>query len=125
MVHVYVDDGELVIELDKLEKLFSLKSRLRIPLSCIEKIVRLEDVDEGERERLLPRMKLGGMRLGSIVYGSFSTGVGRGFFATRNLERSVVIYTRGCVPYRVIVVEAPDPATMEAIENALSKRLGV
>ena len=123
MVHMYVEDENLVIELDKLEKLFSLKGKLKIPLSCIEKIAHIKDVDESERERLFPRMKLVGMRLGSLVYGNFSTGIGRGFFATRDLERSVVIYTRGCLSYRVIVVEAPDPATMEAIENALSKRL--
>jgi len=36
MVHMYVEGDILVIELSKLEKLLSLKSRLVIPLSYVD-----------------------------------------------------------------------------------------
>jgi len=122
MVHMYVEGENLVIELSKLEKILSLKNRLVIPLSCIEDVRHVKELSKDEKERLLPRIKLGGMSLGSMVYGTFSTGIGRGFFATKDLERSVVIYTRGCTPYSIIVIGISDPTALEAIEKALKMR---
>lgn len=91
MVRIYVEGESLVVELGKLEKLFSLKSRLVIPLSCIEDVRHVRELSRDEKEHLLPRIKLGGMNLGSVIYGTFSTSISRGFFATKDLERSVAI----------------------------------
>jgi len=119
MVHIYVEEESLVVELGKLEKILALKSRLVIPLSCIEDVRPVRELSRDEKEHLLPRIKLGGVKLGSVIYGTFSTSIGRGFFATKDLERSVAIYTRGCTPYSVVVVEISDPMTLEAVEKAL------
>jgi hypothetical protein len=122
MPRVSVDEEKLIVELKGIEKILAVKRRLKITLNCIEKIVHIKDLDEVEREQICPRIRLGGFSLGAIKYGTFVTGVGRGFFATKDLEKSIVIYLSSCTPYKIVVIEASDPETLETLKKSLRKR---
>jgi hypothetical protein len=97
----------------------TLKRRLEIPLNCIEKIVYVKDLDKAERKRVLPLIRLWGYSLHPTHYGIYITRVGRGFFVTNDLEKSVVIYLSGCLPYKIVVIEMPDPETVESLKKRL------
>ena len=97
----------------------TLKRRLEIPLNCIERIAYVKDLDKAERKRVFPLIRLWGYSLHPTHYGIFITRVGRGFFVTNDLEKSsVVIYLSGCLPYKIVIIEASD----EIVES-LKERL--
>lgn len=119
MARVYIEKESLVIELSTLEKVLSLKSKLVIPLNCIESVMHINDLNEDEIELLLPKIRMGGAGFGNRLYGRFLSNIGETFFVTKDLWKSIVIYTKGCVPYKAIVVDELDPKTLENIKKAL------
>lgn len=102
-----------------LEKLLSLKSKLVIPLNCIERVIHINDLSQDESELLRPKARIVGSWVGNKLYGRFLSNIGETFFVTKDIQRSIVIYTKGCVPYKAIVVDEPDPKTLESIKKAL------
>jgi hypothetical protein len=123
MARIRIDGEKLVIELEGLfEKVMTLKRRLEIPLNCIEKVAYVKDLDETERKRVLPMIRLWGYSLHPTHYGVFITRVGRGFFVSKDLEKSVVIYLSGCLPYKIVVIEASDPETVESLKKRLMNK---
>jgi len=91
-----------VIELRGLESLLSLRRRLEIPLSCIEKAAYVWSLNEDEKKQISPRLRIAGAYLGKAIYGHYLTKMGRAFFAARKYpEKSI----------------APVPKGMPAIQN--------
>lgn len=87
------------VRLSHLETIMSLRRGLSIPFSNIETV----DPRPGVR----PRWKTLGTAVGSLLFGTFRTPEGVGFFATRNPEKRVALYLRTGEP-RVVVVDVCD-----------------
>ena len=99
-----------MIELRGLESLLSLKRRLEIPLSCIEKAAYVWSLNEDEKKQISPRMRIAGAYLGKAIYGHYLTKMGRAFFAARKYpEKSIALYLKGCLPYKIVVIDGEDP----------------
>jgi hypothetical protein len=107
-----VEGDKLVIELGGLESILSLKRKLEIPLSCIEKATYVWSLNEDEKKQISPRRRIAGAYLGKAIYGRYLTKMGRAFFAARKYPaKSIALYLRGCLPYKIIVIDAEDPRT--------------
>jgi hypothetical protein len=105
-----VEGDRLVIELGRLESLLSLKRRLEIPLSCIERASHVWSLNEDEKKQISPRMRIAGAYLGKAIYGHYLTKMGRAFFVARKYpEKSIALYLKGCLPYKIVVIDAEDP----------------
>jgi hypothetical protein len=100
MVRVRLTQTSLIIELEGYEKFLALKRRLMLPLESIVKV-------ETENLASLPTVRIGGFSLGKRFYGRFLTKVGRGFFATRDINNAIAIFTKN-FPYKVVVVDVFD-----------------
>ena len=114
MAHISIDDSTLVVEVEGMDKLWALKSRLTIPLEH----VRGATVDPGIVSED-QGWKLGGSRIpGVIVAGTFQQDGERVFWDVHDKSRAVVIELRD-ETYARLVVEVPDPrSTVELVERA-------
>jgi len=105
-----VEGDKLVIELGRLESILSFKRRLEIPLSCIEKAAYVWSLNEDEKKQISPRLRIAGAYLGKAIYGHYLTKMGKAFFAARKYpEKSIALYLKGCLPYKVVVIDVEDP----------------
>jgi hypothetical protein len=105
-----VEGDRLVIELGRLESILSLKRRLEIPLSCIEIAAYVWSLNEDEKKQISPRLRIAGAYLGKAIYGHYLTKMGRAFFAARKYpEKSIALYLKECLPYKVVVIDVEDP----------------
>ena len=110
MPRLRVEGDKLVIELGRLESILSLKRRLEIPLSCIEKVAYVWSLNEDEKKQISPRLRIAGAYLGKAIYGHYLTKMGRAFFVARKYpEKSIALYLKGCLPYKVVVIDVEDP----------------
>ena len=118
MASISVTDDRLVIEITGLDKLWTLKSRLVIPLAH----VRGATADPGiVRE---PKgMRTVGTRLPRVITaGTFRRHGERVFWDVRDPSRAVVIELADQEHYRRLVVEVPDPrAAVELVERAINR----
>jgi hypothetical protein len=118
-----VEGDRLVIELGRLESILSLKRRLEIPLSCIEKAAYVWSLNEDEKKQISPRMRIAGAYLGKAIYGHYLTKMGRAFFAARKYpEKSIALYLKGCLPYKIVVIDAEDPRTTTLLMERTKKQ---
>lgn len=116
MADVSIDEGALVIEIEGMDKLWALKSRMEIPLGN----VRGATADPGAgRDRK-------GMRVygthwpGVIVAGTFHVDGERVFWDVRDPAKAVVIELRD-ERYARLVIEVADPlATVQLIESVVT-----
>jgi hypothetical protein len=116
MADVRIDSDNLIIEMEGLDKLWALKSRLEIPL----RNVRGATADPGVvRERR--GIRTAGTHLpGVITAGTFRVDGERVFWDVRDPARAVVIELRD-ERYTRLVVEVADPrATVALIERTVT-----
>ena len=118
MATVSIDEGELVVDVEGMDKLWALKSRLTIPLAN----VRGATVDPGI-VRQGKGLRVGGTHVpGVIVAGTFHDDGERVFWDVRDADKAVVIQLDD-EHYARLVVEVPDPpATVDLIEQAVGGR---
>ncbi len=115
MVTVELDDGKLILEMEGLDKLWTLKSRLEIPLAHVRGASydpTLADVSwKGIREE--------GTRIpGLITGGTFYQEGKRVFWDVKDAEKTVVIDLVD-ERYDQLVVEVGDPlAVVDEIQSA-------
>jgi hypothetical protein len=117
MAKVSTDGDHLVVEVEGLDKLWSLKSRLVIPLANI----RGATVDPGIIKE--PKgLRMPGTHVpGVITAGSFRTDGEWVFWDVRDPAKAVVIELSN-EEYTRLVVQVPDPRdTVALIENATRK----
>lgn len=114
MATVSIVEGRLVVELNGLDRLWALKSRLRIPLEH----VRGASADPGMIHE--PKgLRVGGTHVpGVITAGTFHQEGDRVFWAVKDAAKAVVVELRD-ERYARLVLQVDDPrATVGLIERA-------
>ncbi|MGW4896654.1 hypothetical protein ACWEQL_31015 [Kitasatospora sp. NPDC004240] len=114
MASVSVTDSTLVVEIEGLDRLWAVKSRIEIPLGN----VRGATLDPGIT-RESKGVKVGGTHFpGLITAGTFRSGGEWIFWDVRNPAKAVVIELAD-ERYRRLIVEVADPrATVDLVETA-------
>jgi hypothetical protein len=120
MARVSIAGDDLIVDVEGLDRLWALKSRLTVPLAN----VRGATADPGiVRERKGIRSP-GTHVPGVIVAGSFYTEGERVFWDVHNGDSAIVIEL-GDEKYARLVIEVDDPqGTVDMIEKAVRHRLG-
>ena len=118
MVSVSVDEGSVVFEVQGLDKLWALRSRLEIPLAHIERVEADPTVARGWWHGL----KLGGTSVsGVITAGTFYQQGELVFWDVHDPERTIVVHLRD-ERYKKLIVEVADPAsTVEQLRAAKAR----
>ncbi|MEV1045679.1 hypothetical protein [Streptomyces sp. NPDC049916] len=118
MAVISVQGQELVVEMEGLDKLWALKSRLTIPLAH----VRGATMDPG----ILGEPK--GIRApgthvpGVITAGTFHRDGEKVFWAVRDAQKAVVVELTGAERFTRLVVEVDDPrAAVALVEQATNR----
>ncbi|MEU4644693.1 hypothetical protein [Micromonospora sp. NPDC023814] len=114
MARVYVDGEALVVEIEGLDKLWALKSRLTIPLVNVRGATADPGIVKEPKGLRAPGAHLPGV----IVAGTFHTDGERVFWDVRDPAKAVVIELTD-ERYNRLVVQVSDPrATVRLIEEA-------
>jgi hypothetical protein len=117
MARVRTEDGNLVVEIEGLDKLWSLKSSLTIPLGN----VRGATADPGMVNEPKGLRAPGTHVAGVITAGTFHQDGERVFWDVRDGARAVVIELAD-ERYARLVIEVAEPAaTVALIEGAISR----
>ncbi|MEV6970886.1 hypothetical protein AB0M47_37875 [Hamadaea sp. NPDC051192] len=115
MAQVSVDAGNLVVEIEGMDKLWALKSRLEIPLAN----VRGATADPGVVRESRGIRTAGTYMPGVITAGTFRVDGERIFWDVRDPAKAVVIELRD-ERYARLIVQVDDPrATVELIERTV------
>ena len=115
MARVSIDNGELVVDVEGMDKLWALKSRLVIPLAN----VRGATADPGIVREPKGVRAPGAHVPGVIVAGTFHQEGERVFWDVRDAAKAVVIQLDDA-DYARLVIQVDDPAaTVDLIEHAL------
>jgi hypothetical protein len=118
MAHVSIDGDDLIVDVEGLDKLWALKSRLTVPLAN----VRGATADPGIVREPKGIRSPGTHVPGVIVAGSFYTEGERVFWDVRNRDQAIVIEL-GDETYARLVIEVDDPQrTVDMIEKAVQHR---
>ena len=114
MTNVSITQDRLVVDMLGWDKLWSLKSRIEVPLTHVREVRSAA----GERARGL-RMP-GTYIPGLITAGTFERDGRREFWAVHNAQQTVAIELQD-VFFSRLVVQVPDPtATVTAVQKALT-----
>lgn len=118
MAQITVHEDELVVDVEGMDRLWALRSRLTIPLAH----VRGATADPGIASEPAG-WRVGGARVpGVLVAGTFRQSGDRVFWDVHDPAGAVVIELVDD-EYQRLVVEVADPrATVEAVERAVSDR---
>jgi hypothetical protein len=118
MVEITVNDGKLVLEMEGLDKLWALKSRMEIPLS---KVSGVRTVDPDVTRGLWKSLKVAGTYIpGLITAGTFKQHGQRIFWDVESAEKAIEIDLVDD-RYNELVVQVEDPqAAVDQIQAALS-----
>ncbi|MFI5843015.1 hypothetical protein ACIA8K_25230 [Catenuloplanes sp. NPDC051500] len=117
MAQIRVDGDTLVVQIEGLDKLWSFKSRLEIPLGN----VRGATADPGAITEPKGIRTSGTHVPGVITAGTFRVDGERIFWDVRDPRNAVVIELRD-ERYARLITEVPDPrATVTLIEQALTR----
>ncbi|MGW4940417.1 hypothetical protein ACWEOZ_02350 [Actinoplanes sp. NPDC004185] len=115
MAHVRIEGGELIVEIEGLNKVWALKSRITVPLSN----VRGATVDPGIVREPKGLRSPGTHLPGVIVAGTFHSDGERIFWDVRDARKAIVIQLDD-EEYARLVLEVDDPqAAVDLIEQAL------
>jgi hypothetical protein len=115
VAHVSIDGGDLIVEIEGLNKVWALKSRITIPL----RNVRGATVDPGIVREPKGVRAPGPYVPGVIVAGTFHADGERVFWDVRDAQKAIVIELHD-EQYARLVVEVDDPrAAVDVIEKAL------
>jgi hypothetical protein len=117
MARVSIEAGELVVDVEGLDKLWALKSRLSIPLAN----VRGATLDPGMVREHKGVRAPGTHVPGVIVAGTFHHEGERVFWDVRDAAKAVVIELDD-EQFARLVVQVEDPAaTVDLVEGAISR----
>ena len=120
MARVRVEGAELVVEIEGINRVWALKSRITIPLGH----VRGATLDPGIVRDFRGIRTAGTYVPGVIVAGTFRVAGERTFWDVRDAQKAVVIELDDDA-YARLVVEVADPgATVDLIENAMRRQSG-
>jgi hypothetical protein len=109
---VRIIDRALTVEIQGWDKLWSLKSRLEIPLEHVIDVRPADDQVEGIR---MPGTYIPGV----ITAGTFIKAGNRVFWDVHDPTKAIALDLRD-EPYSKLVIEVADPpATMDGVKNAL------
>lgn len=112
MTQVGITEGKLTIEVQGWDKLWSLKSRLEIPLEHVLDVRTAEEHAGGIRA-------LGTYVPGVITAGTFRQEGGWVFWDVRNAAKGIALELRD-ERYSKLIIEVADPAaTIDAVQRAL------
>ncbi len=116
MVTVTIEGLSAVFEVEGLDKLWALRSRLEIPLAHIESI----DADPSVARGWWHGLKLGGTSMpGVITAGTFYQHGELVFWDVHDPEQTIVVALRD-ERYKKLVVEVANPAiTVEQLRGAI------
>lgn len=117
MARISLDGSDLVVDVEGMDKLWALRSRLTIPLAHVRGATADPGiVSDGQG------VKLGGARIpGVIVAGTFQQDGERVFWDVHDKSKAVVIELHDDT-YARLVVQVEDPrATVELVERACSQ----
>ncbi|WP_329585059.1 hypothetical protein OG298_00925 [Streptomyces sp. NBC_01005] len=115
MAHISIDDGNLIVEIEGLDKLWALKCRLTIPLAH----VRGATADPGIVKEPKGLRSPGAHLPGVVTAGTFHVDGERVFWDVRDPAKAVVIQLTD-ERYARLVIQASDPrATVALVEDAL------
>jgi hypothetical protein len=118
VAHVSIAGDDLIVEIEGLNKVWALKSRITIPLSH----VRGATVDPGIVREPKGVRAPGTYVPGVIVAGTFHADGERVFWDVRDPQRAIVIQLDD-EEYARLVVEVDDPrSAVDLIERALTGR---
>ncbi len=114
---VRIDGDNLVIDVQGLDKLWALKSRLEIPLTNVAGATADPGVGREPKGLRLPGTHVPGV----ITAGTFQLDGEKVFWDVRNPDRAVVIALRDQT-YARLVIEVEDPrATVDLVEHAIPR----
>lgn len=117
MARISIDGDDLVVEIEGMDKLWSLKSRLVIPLANVRGATADPGIAAEPKGLRAPGTSLPGV----ITAGTFHQDGERVFWNIRDGARAIVI-TLADEHYVRLVVEVADPAaTVALIEQAVSR----
>ncbi|MFI2411754.1 hypothetical protein [Streptomyces sp. NPDC018947] len=115
MAHISIDDGNLIVEIEGLDKLWALKSRLTIPLAHVRGATADPGVVKEPKGLRSPGTHLPGV----VTAGTFHIDGERVFWDVHDPAKAVVIQLAD-ERYARLVIEVADPrATVALIEDAL------
>ncbi len=118
MAKVTVEDGNLLIEVEGLDKLWALQSRLSIPLAHIRGAIPDPAIARDARGWRGPGTYVPGV----VTAGTFHVHGDRIFWDVHDASKALVIDLDN-EDYRRLIIEVDDPqATTDAIEVALHSR---
>lgn len=116
MAHISIDDGNLIVEIEGLDKLWALKSRLTIPLAH----VRGATADPGIVKEPKGLRSPGTHVPGVVTAGTFHVDGERVFWDVHDPAKAVVIQLAD-ERYARLVIQVSDPrATVALVEDALT-----
>jgi hypothetical protein len=118
MAQVSIDGSNLIIDVQGLDKIWSLKSRLVIPLAHVRGATADPSITSERKGWRGPGTELPGV----IVAGTFHQEGKKVFWDVHKKEKAVVIELED-ETYQRLVIEVDDPrATVELIERAVAPR---
>jgi hypothetical protein len=119
MARVSIAGDELIVDVEGLDKLWALKSRLTVPLANVRGATADPGIVREPKGLRVPGTHVPGV----IVAGSFYTEGERVFWDVRDGDKAIVIEL-GDEKYARLVIEVEDPRrTVEMIERAVQHRL--
>ncbi|MFF5173713.1 hypothetical protein ACFY3U_13850 [Micromonospora sp. NPDC000089] len=117
MANVFIDGDDLVVQIEGLDRLWSLKSRLAIPLANVRGATADPGIADEPKGLRAPGTHLPGV----ITAGTFHQDGESVFWNIRDGARAVVIELAD-EQYARLVVEVADPAaTVTLIEQAITR----
>jgi hypothetical protein len=118
MAQVSIDGSDLIIDVQGLDKIWSLKSRLVIPLAHVRGATADPSITSERKGWRGPGTELPGV----IVAGTFHQEGKKVFWDVHKKEKAVVIELED-ETYQRLVIEVDDPrATVDLIERAVAPR---
>lgn len=118
MAIVSIDGDNLVVQIQGMDKLWALTSRLVIPLSSVRGVTADAGIDKDPKGLRGPGTRVRGV----ITAGTFRTDGDRVFWDVHDPAKAVVIELSG-QRYARLVIEVADPAaTVALVERATQPR---
>lgn len=118
MATVSIEGADLVVNVEGMDKLWTLKSRLTIPMGSVRGATYDPGIVADPKGRRGPGMHVPGI----IVAGTFHQNGAKVFWDVRDEKMAVVIELEH-ETYQRLVIQVPDPrATVALIERTLTHR---
>lgn len=118
MARVSIEADQMIVEIEGLDKLWALKSRMVIPLAHVRGATADPGIVKEPKGLRAPGTHLPGV----ITSGTYRTKEGRVFWDVRDASKAVVIELSG-ERYTRLVIQVDDPrATVARVEAAIPAR---